>query len=162
MKPIIYIMGVSGSGKTTIGMALSSKTGIPFFDGDDFHSLNNKEKMKAGTPLNDDDRAQWLQTLNELAKEQTGVKGAVIACSALKEKYRAQLSSGVPKTNWIFLQGDYELIFERIKNRAHFMPAQLLQSQFDTLEIPQSALTIDIKNDTDKIIERIIAHVHDL
>ena len=155
-------MGVSGSGKTTIGMALSSKTGIPFFDGDDFHSLNNKEKMKAGTPLNDDDRAQWLQTLNELAKEQTGVKGAVIACSALKEKYRAQLSSGVPKTNWIFLQGDYELIFERIKNRAHFMPAQLLQSQFDTLEIPQSALTIDIKNDPDKIVERIIAHVHDL
>ncbi len=159
MNPIIYIMGVAGSGKTTIGKALSFKTGFPFFDGDDFHPPSNKEKMKAGHPLTDDDRQQWLQRLNTLAVEHSGLKGAVIACSALKEKYRVILSSGVQQNIWIFLQGDYELIFERMKKRDHFMPVQLLHSQFDTLEIPQSAFTIDIKNDPDKIVEMIIAYM---
>ena len=159
MNPIIYIMGVAGSGKTTIGKGLSSKTGIPFFDGDDFHPPSNKEKMKAGHPLTDDDRQEWLQRLNTLAVEHSGLKGAVIACSALKEKYRVILSSRVQQNIWIFLQGDYELIFERMKKRDHFMPVQLLHSQFDTLEIPQSAFTIDIKNDPDKIVEMIIAYM---
>ncbi|MGI8582046.1 MAG: gluconokinase [Chitinophagaceae bacterium] len=159
MNPIIYIMGVAGSGKTTIGKALSFKTGIPFFDGDDFHPPSNKEKMKAGHPLTDDDRQHWLQRLHTLAVEHSGLKGAVIACSALKEKYRVILSSGVQQNIWIFLQGDFELIFERMKKRDHFMPVQLLHSQFDTLEIPQSAFTIDIKNDPDKIVELIIAYM---
>ena len=159
MNPIIYIMGVAGSGKTTIGKVLSFKTGIPFFDGDDFHPPSNKEKMKAGHSLTDDDRQQWLQRLNTLAVEHSGLKGAVIACSALKEKYRVILSSGVQQNIWIFLQGDYELILERMKKRDHFMPVQLLHSQFDTLEIPQSAFIIDIKNDPDKIVEMIIAYM---
>ena len=92
-------MGVSGSGKTTIGKMLSGRTGIPFFDGDDFHPPSNKEKMKSGHPLNDEDRQVWLQKLNLLAVAQSNGNGAIIACSALKEKYRVLLSSGVPQNN---------------------------------------------------------------
>src|SRR6266700_2782944 len=102
---IIYIMGVSGSGKTTIGKKLSERTNIPFFDADDFHSLANKKKMKAGDPLTDDDRAVWLTRINALAKEQMKKKGAIIACSALKEKYRIVLSGGIIiPVFWIFLR----------------------------------------------------------
>ncbi len=154
-------MGVAGSGKTTIGKALSLKTGIPFFDGDDFHPPSNKEKMKSGHPLDDDDRQQWLEQLNTLAIEQQKSKGAIIACSALKEKYRSILSLGVQQTTWIFLQGSYEVIYERMKERDHFMPVQLLHSQFDTLEIPVAAFTVDINNDRDYIVQLIVQHLHD-
>ena len=159
MNAVIYIMGVSGSGKTTIGKLLSVKTGFPFFDGDDFHSISNKEKMKAGKSLNDEDRQQWLQQLNSLAIEQFNLKGAIIACSALKEKYRTLLTQDVAQPVWIFLQGSYEEIFERMKQRNHFMPAQLLRSQFQDLEIPAFAFTIDIKNDPVKIVEMIVRYL---
>jgi carbohydrate kinase (thermoresistant glucokinase family) len=160
MNHIIFIMGVSGSGKTTIGKLLSLKTGIPFFDGDDFHSADNKAKMRSGTPLNDNDRKQWLQKLNTLTIEQYNLKGAIIACSALKEKYRTALSKNIDHPKWIFLQGTYELIHERMKKRDHFMPVQLLQSQFNDLEIPASAFTINIKNGPDKIVEIILQHFY--
>ena len=159
MGPVIYIMGVAGSGKTTIGRLLSQSAGFPFFDADDYHSAENKEKMKAGQPLNDDDRQQWLQQLNVLAIEQSKLKGAIIACSALKEKYRDLLAQDIPQTIWIFLQGDYELIHERIKNRDHFMPVELLQSQFRDLEAPTSAITIEIKDDPDKIVKTIMSYL---
>jgi len=95
MNSIIYIMGVSGSGKTTVGRLLSQQTGIPFFDGDDFHSAANKEKMNAGIPLTDEDRQGWLQQLHDLAEKESAGGGAIIACSALKEKYRQLLSAGL-------------------------------------------------------------------
>ena len=162
MSHIIYIIGVAGSGKTTIGKLLSLKTGLPFFDGDDFHPAENKEKMKAGHPLTDEDRQQWLQQLNKLAIDKSKLKGAIIACSALKEKYRIVLGSGITTPAWIFLQGNYELIHERMKKRkGHFMPAQLLQSQFDNLEIPASALMVDIKKESDKIVEIIMQYLND-
>src|SRR5262245_57577181 len=104
MNRIIYIMGVSGSGKTTVGKLLSQKTNIPFFDADDFHSEANRLKMKNGIPLNDEDRKEWLQQLNTLARRQAGDKGAIIACSALKEKYRAILSEDINQPLWVFLQ----------------------------------------------------------
>ena len=156
--PVIYIMGVAGSGKSTIGIKLSEATAIPFFDADDFHPPANKEKMKAGKPLNDDDRKGWLSTINELAKENSQKSGAIIACSALKEKYRNQLSEGIKSTvHWIILQGSFSLIQERMKARKdHFMPAGLLQSQFDTLETPEYAVVMDIKNDPDEIVADII------
>lgn len=157
MHPVIYIMGVSGCGKTTISQLLSVKTGIPFFDADDFHSIANKEKMRQGNPLTDADRSDWLQQLNQLALKHASLNGAIIACSALKEKYREALFAGITKIIWIFLQGTPELIFERLKKRTqHFMPPSLLQSQFDALEIPVNAITIDIEMDTDSIVATIL------
>lgn len=159
MNPcIIYIMGVSGSGKTTIGKNLSAKINIPFFDGDDFHSAANKEKMHAGIPLTDDDREDWLKRLNELAKEHAKKIGAVIGCSALKDKYRTILSEGISvPLFWIFLQGSYDLIKKRMEERkGHFMPAELLRSQFDTLEVPKDAIVIDISKSPDEIVDAII------
>ena len=149
-------MGVAGSGKTTIGQLLHQKTGVPFFDADDFHPLVNKEKMKAGHALNDEDRAVWLQQLNQLAQQQLHLEGAIIACSALKENYRSVLGIGIAAPVWIFLQGSYDTILERMKNRSgHFMPASLLQSQFDSLEIPSDALSISIAQEPAVIVEII-------
>lgn len=118
MQTILFIMGVSGSGKTTVGKLLSKQTGIPFFDADDFHSTANVEKMKAGVPLTDEDRASWLQSLNQLAKENQ-TTGAVIACSALKETYRQQLADGLHHVQWVYLKGSYALIHERMLQRPH-------------------------------------------
>ncbi len=153
-------MGVSGSGKTTIGKLLSIEMRLPFFDADDFHSINNKEKMKTGQPLTDEDRQPWLTKLNELGQEQSALAGAVIACSALKEKYRVALSSGIEKPVWIFLQGSFNLIQERLnKRKDHFMPAKLLQSQFDSLEIPTNAFTADIENEPADIVANILEYL---
>jgi gluconokinase len=155
--PVIYIMGVSGSGKSTIGKKLSRLTGIPFFDADDFHSSANKEKMRAGIALNDDDREGWLQAINKVAIEQSGAAGAIIACSALKSRYRALLTNGVRgPIHWIFLQGDYSLISARMKARqGHYMPESLLLSQFETLEPPADAITIDVAEDPDAIVQEL-------
>ena len=159
VNPVIFIMGVSGSGKTTIGKLLSEKSALPFFDADDFHPPANKEKMKAGHPLTDDDRKEWLLQLNSIAIEQSRLKGAVIACSALKEKYRVILSNGILKPAWIFLKGDYDLIRGRMAHRDHYMPVTLLRSQFDDLEIPSSAFVADIKDPPAKIVELILAYL---
>ncbi len=154
---IIYIIGVSGCGKTTVGELLSEKTGIPFFDADDFHTMANKEKMKTRQPLNDEDRKGWLQKLNALAMVHAELNGAIIACSALKDKYRSVLQNGIANTEWIFLQGNYEMIYERIKKREeHYMPADLLASQFETLEIPAAACTISIEKKTAEIVDIIL------
>jgi gluconokinase len=156
---IIYIMGVSGSGKTTIGKKLAGDINFPFFDGDDFHPMANKEKMNAGIPLTDEDRAGWLILMNELARDQK--EGAVIACSALKEIYRKILAEGVTiSIHWIFLQGSFELIQKRLKERKdHFMPAALLSSQFDTLEPPANCITIDISKTPEEIIQMILSGI---
>jgi carbohydrate kinase (thermoresistant glucokinase family) len=154
-------MGVSGSGKTTIGKKLSEKLNIPFFDGDDFHSDANKEKMKAGRPLTDDDRAGWLAKINDLAKKQMDKVGAIIACSALKDKYRKVLSNGIRvPLFWVFLRGDYDLIMKRMELRVdHFMRPAMLSSQFETLEIPHQCITIDVSKDPDQIVETVISQI---
>lgn len=155
---IIFIMGVSGSGKTTVGKLLAAKTGIPFFDADDFHSEANKEKMKAGHPLTDDDRKDWLQKINALAVEQVALQGAVIACSALKAEYRVTLTKEIENPLWVFLNGSYEIIYQRISNRKeHYMPASLLRSQFESLEIPADAFAITTDSNTpDAIVQMIV------
>lgn len=163
LKTIVYIMGVSGSGKTTIGKLVSEKTGIPFFDADDFHSTQNKEKMKAGIPLTDADRLPWLKSIHQKALEQSKIKGAIIACSALKEKYRLILNAGIDSFEWIFLEGDILLIKERMsKRKNHFMPVQLLKSQFESLQIPENAFRVNIKNNPDVIVAKIIRHLKSL
>ena len=157
-------MGVSGSGKTTIGLKLSDRTGIPFFDADDFHPLANKKKMKAGHPLDDADRQGWLESLNELAKKHATGKGAIIACSALKEKYREILANGiVVPVYWVLLEGDFDSIQDRLQARKdHFMPPELLQSQFETLELPTRAIIPDIRKNPDEIVGDILQNLASL
>lgn len=161
LNPIIFIMGVSGSGKTTIGQLLSQQTGIPFFDADDFHPPANIQKMNAGQPLDDDDRRDWLLSLNSLARQEMKKAGAVIACSALKAKYRTMLTDGVEtKIYWIYLRGNFETISQRLQTRkGHFMPASLLQSQFETLEPPDEAIVVDITHSPELIVERLIRQI---
>ena len=143
---IIFIMGVSGCGKSTIGSLLSQELAIPFFDGDDFHPESNIAKMSNGQALNDEDRLSWLQTLNQLAIKHAKLNGCVIACSALKNKYREILTHSIENTTkWVFLNGTFDQIKERINLREnHFMNADLLKSQFDILEEPENAIKIDI------------------
>ena len=146
MAVIYFVMGVSGSGKTTIAQLLSELKNIPLFDADDFHSTENKAKMSAGQPLNDEDRKGWLDTLNKLAIKQSHADGAVIACSALKESYRKILTQRVPvDVRWIVLMGGFELIHQRMTARVdHFMPAGLLTSQLESMEYPPYGIHIDI------------------
>ncbi len=161
MHHIIFIMGVSGSGKTTTGKLLAERIHFPFFDADDYHSPANIEKMKAGIPLTDEDRKDWLQSLNELAIHQQTKKGAVIACSALKQSYRDVLQKNIVLSRWFFLEGSMELILERMQKRKdHFMPPALLQSQLDSLEPPASAITIPIDQNPSSIVSTILEYIH--
>lgn len=150
-------MGVSGCGKSTIGKLLANDLNIPFFDGDDFHSKNNIAKMSNGQPLNDDDRQGWLEALNSFVKKQLTKNNCIIACSALKQKYRSTLSLGFEHyTNWVYLHGNFEKIYRRLSKRTnHFMSLELLKSQFDTLEEPKNALKIDASLTPKQIIETI-------
>ncbi|MET7029408.1 gluconokinase [Sediminicola luteus] len=156
-KHILFVMGVSGSGKSTIGKLLATALGYPFYDGDDYHPDHNIKKMAAGEPLNDEDRYDWLLALNELAKNHTS-KGAVIACSALKESYRDLLQKGIDtKVHYIYLKGSFEEILERLQQRKdHFMPLELLQSQFEALSPPKNAIVVEIKEQPEKIVDTIL------
>ena len=156
----IVIMGVSGSGKTTIGQKLAQRLGWAFYDGDDFHPPQNVAKMSAGQPLNDDDRAGWLETLASLIQKETeSGSGGVLACSALKEKYRRILKRG-GAVCFIYLKGSFELIQSRMQNRGgHFMKAEMLKSQFATLEEPAGALTLNIELSEKQIIQKIIENL---
>lgn len=155
--PLFIVMGVSGCGKSTIGKLLAEEFEIPFFDGDDYHPEENVEKMSNGVSLNDEDRKGWLNRLNILAKEYVK-KGAVIACSALKQSYRDCLEEGLgSQMKFVFLRGTKVEIFKRLQERkGHFMPTDLLDSQFKTLEIPENAITISIQHTPTKIVAEIL------
>ena len=158
--PLFLVMGVSGCGKSTIARQLSESLNIPFIEADDFHPEANILKMKNGQPLDDNDRNPWLQNL-ALELKKIEPKGCVLACSALKEKYRATLNSLISKPlQIIFLEGSFELIKNRIDHRAgHFMASQLLQSQFDTLEKPKNAWVFDIQNDSKTIHLQVLEKI---
>ncbi|MGK7390361.1 MAG: gluconokinase [Candidatus Cyclobacteriaceae bacterium M2_1C_046] len=154
---IIIVMGVSGSGKTTVGRLLAEKLDIPFYDADNFHPLDNIKKMKAGIPLSDMDREPWLQHLNNKLGEWSKDKGAVLACSALKEAYRKQLNKGIEGILWIYLSGSADLIAYRMKSRmGHYMPPELLQSQFADLEEPSYGIKAAIDKDPETIVQNIL------
>jgi len=158
---MVYIlMGVSGTGKSTVGKLLSEALCIPFFDGDDFHTEANIKKMRSGQPLNGDDRQGWLIKLNDLATEHKGL-GAIIACSALKETYRNILRKGMENLIcFVHLKGDFELIKSRMEQRkGHFMPLELLKSQFDTLEPPLDAIEVSIALSPTEIVNHIISEI---
>lgn len=156
-KTIIFVMGVSGTGKTTIGKLLAEALKVSFYDGDDYHPKENIEKMAAGKPLNDTDRYGWLAALNNLGQENK-IDGAVIACSALKAKYRAQLRETIEEeTVFVYLEGSYDQIKSRLDSRDnHFMTSTLLKSQFSTLEPPKTAITVPITNSPEQIINTIL------
>ena len=159
-SPLFLVMGVSGCGKSTVAKALSESLKIPFIEADDFHPASNILKMKNSQPLDDNDREPWLQNLAlELKKNEDN--GAVLACSALKEKYRTTLNSMISKPlQIIYLEGSFELIKNRIDQRAgHFMASQLLQSQFNTLEKPKNAWTFDIQNNLTTIHLQILEKI---
>jgi len=155
---ITLIIGVSGSGKTTIGKILASKINGNFFDADNFHSKDNLEKMKRGIELNDLDRKPWLKKLSKkIVQWEKEIKPSVLACSALKESYRKILCGKNNKITWIYLEGSFSLILNRIKKRKnHFMASSLLKSQFEILEIPSYALKIKINLNPEKIINQIL------
>lgn len=151
-------MGVCGSGKSTIGIALAKRCGGVFHDADDFHPLANIEKMKRGEPLDDNDRAPWLDRLATLLAESASADAPVfLACSALKERYRDVLSSGCSGVRFVHLSGSPEVIRARLRGRSgHFMPETLIDSQFAALETPEGALAVDIDQPVEAIVEAII------
>ena len=152
-------MGVSGSGKTTIGRLLAEALGRPFFDADDYHPPENIAKMNAGIPLTDEDRKPWLDRLNQLCLQHE-TTGMVLACSALKEVYRKHIEGASTEVNWVYLKGSFDLIIERMKQREHhYMPHTLLQSQFDILEEPTKAFTLEIDQEPHLLVEKIVAHL---
>lgn len=155
MQKIIFITGVSGSGKTTIGKLLAKDLDISFFDGDDFHSDHNVSKMNSGVPLTDEDRWGWLEAIRNKAFES---KPAVFACSALKEKYRDLLIKGQSENDFHFvhLQGDKSLILERMQQRkGHFMPSSLLDSQFEAYENPNKGTILNIAQSPESLVQQI-------
>ncbi|MEB3212105.1 MAG: gluconokinase [Leptolyngbyaceae bacterium] len=163
---VILLMGVSGSGKTTVGCLLAQRLEYHFADADDWHSDANRQKMSQGIPLSDGDRQPWLQALHTSIENWISAdENVVLACSALKQSYRDQLagpqmSKHPSKVQWVYLTGDYELIRQRLRNRTdHFMSDALLKSQFEALEEPKDAIVVNIDHDVETIVSAIATHL---
>jgi gluconokinase len=154
---IIILMGVSGSGKTTIGRTLALAMGCPFYEGDDYHSRANREKMARGVPLTDEDRSSWLQTLHEEMKIWEGESPrTLLACSALKQKYRDLLSDRIT-VRWIYLKGDARILQQRLRERLdHFAGPDLLESQLQILEEPLDAIRVDVGQEPGTIVKQLV------
>lgn len=152
-------MGVSGSGKTTIGLELSNVLEIPFYDADDYHNEHNIRKMKKGNALNDTDRESWLNLLSLKIKKWNLYGDAILACSALKESYRHKLSND-NQTLFIFLNGDYDLIYQRLfERKGHFFLESMLKGQFSELEKPVDCISISIDQPISDICLLIVGHL---
>ena len=155
----VILMGVAGCGKTTVGKALAKHLGWDFFDADDFHPPENVAKMGSGIPLSDSDRLPWLAALHDLISASLKAdRPGVLACSALKERYRQQLLDGNEGVQIVYLKGSYDLIWSRMSVRQeHYMKPHMLQSQFEALEEPKNALTMDVSMPVEDIVQEMIA-----
>ena len=161
---IVIIFGVSGAGKTTIGKLLAEELGWRFYEADDLHPRVNIDKMRRGIPLTDEDRWPWLENLRELIKRSVKAgENAVLACSALKERYRRYLRVKAD-VRFVFLRGDYALIADQLRHRrGHFMNPALLRSQFADLEEPrpgEDVLTIELGRTPPELVEKIKTKLH--
>jgi gluconokinase len=157
-------MGVAGSGKSTIGQLLAQKLEWHFYDGDDFHPPENIEKMSRGIPLDDRDRLPWLLKLQDLIEQvRHDSNNAIIACSALKQAYRDFLDGNQQDILWVYLKGNYELLYQRIQQRQqHYMKTEMLQSQLESLEEPKNALIFDISLSSEAIALQIATRLSSL
>lgn len=153
------VMGVSGCGKSSVGKSLAEHLGWDFYDADDFHPHENVLKMTNGIPLDDSDRTPWLASLNYLILSSLKAnRPGVLACSALKERYRQELTKNTDGVQLVYLKGSYDLIWSRMEKRVdHYMQPNMLKSQFDALEEPTNALTIDISMPLNEIVQKIIS-----
>ena len=155
VAPLILVMGISGSGKSTIGKMLAERLDGTFLDADDFHATENIEKMSLGKPLNDEDRWPWLDRLALAVRDHQGPSPLVLACSALKASYRERLCLG--NASVVFLTGPRDTIENRVSSRlGHYMPSQLLDSQLKDLEEPEDAITVSITNTPGGITDQIV------
>ena len=154
----VILMGVSGSGKSTVGASLAQRLECPFLDADDFHPAANVEKMKRGIPLNDEDRMPWLARLHDELEHRLGSGASVVlGCSALKESYRKILEEGLSQIDFVFLDVDQLTLTERLgKRKAHFFPKELLESQFAALERPADAIVVDARLQFQDVVEQIV------
>jgi len=157
---VLLVMGVEGSGKTTVGRLLAERLGWTFLEADDFHSTGNKEKMHKGIPLTDADRIPWLQAIHkELLVQTAGGKNAVLACSALKKEYRRLLTEGL-QVELVYLRGSYGLIGSRLRARhGHFAGEAILKDQFATLEEPDDAIVEDVTQPPEQIVEKLLPRI---
>jgi gluconokinase len=157
----VVVMGVSGSGKTTVGERLAAALGMRFADADDLHPVANFDKMARGVPLTDADRAPWLDAVADSLAQGP----VVMACSALRRTYRDRLRAAAPDLRLVYLHGSRELLAERMGHRDHFMPVALLDSQLETLEEPaadEHALAYDIGRSVDDIVDDVAGRLRDL
>ncbi|MCP3770581.1 MULTISPECIES: gluconokinase [Streptomyces] len=162
---VVVVMGVAGTGKTTIGPLLAARYGVPYAEGDDFHPPANIAKMSAGTPLDDEDRWPWLDAIGEWARGRAGL-GGVVSSSALKRSYRDRLRAAAPDVVFVHLTGDRALIEDRMSHReGHFMPTALLDSQFATLqplETDETGVAVEVSGSPEEITEQAVAALTDL
>ncbi|MCZ2525803.1 gluconokinase [Streptomyces sp. HB2AG] len=153
-------MGVSGSGKTTVGGLLADRLGVPYAEADDFHPPANIAKMSAGVPLDDEDRRPWLDAIAAWARDR-GSRGGVVSCSALARRYRDRLRENAPGLFFLHLDGDFDLIAGRVARReGHFMPPSLLRSQFDALEplgADERGAVVGVEGDAGEVTDRALA-----
>ncbi|MCF3121372.1 gluconokinase [Streptomyces silaceus] len=157
---VVVVMGVAGTGKTTIGPLLADRLGVPYAEGDDFHPAENIRKMSSGTPLTDDDRWPWLDAIGVWAHGRAG-RGGVVSSSALKRAYRDRLRDAAPGVVFVHLTGDRALIEDRMSHRqGHFMPTALLDSQFATLQplgADEAGVEVDVSGGPEEIADRAAA-----
>lgn len=152
---VIVVMGVSGAGKSHVGRRLAAYLGWGFADADDYHPAGNVEKMRSGTPLTDADREPWLLSLHRLVHDTA--EPLVLACSALKVAYRDTIRGDLQNLKFVYLRGSFEDIRGRLSVRqGHYMPASLLQSQFDSLEEPVDALVVDCMQPAPELVTEIV------
>ena len=163
MNRTIVLMGVAGSGKTSVGQALAARLDCAFLDADDFHPPANVAKMRAGEPLTDADRRPWLDAIRAgLHQLHANGESAVLACSALKQTYRQQIGDGMANLCYVYLRVDRATARARMRQRTdHFMPPTLIDSQFDALEEPDHALVVDAGGALDDVVEAILAQLPD-